>query len=186
MSTCHNLKKNMVQQLYANLHRICIQQTIFYIYLDINKFMKVMWFPSTLFGCSGGWLFVCIGSLLHSVRFGQLLCCAHKRIVNRFKVYMGNSNVTDITFQRFLETLGAHFIYLQVLNLKSFIAITKQSSWIVHPMRLRSIFWISYEISYIMTAVTDITFFGSHILHTNTFVEKSEFMDFTKAFSLLI
>ncbi len=86
---------------------------------------------------------------------------------------MGNSNVTDITFQRFLETLGAHFIYLQVLNLKSFTAITKQSSWIVHPMRLRSIFWISYEISYIMTAVTDITFFGSHILHTNTFVEKS-------------
>ena len=53
---------------------------------------------------------------------------------------MGNSIVTDITFQRFLETLGAHFIYLQVLNLKSFTAITKQSSWIVHPMRLRSIF----------------------------------------------
>ena len=24
-----------------------------------------------------------------------------------------------------------------------------------------------------MTAVTDMTFFGSHILHTNTFVEKS-------------
>ena len=89
------------------------------------------------------------------------------------KTWLGNSNVTDITFQRFLETLGAHFIYLQVLNLKSFTAITKQSSWIVHPMRLRSIFWISYEISYIMTAVTDITFFGSHILHTNTFVEKS-------------
>ena len=26
---------------------------------------------------------------------------------------------------------------------------------------------------YIMSAVTDITSFGSHILHTNTFVEKS-------------
>ena len=36
-----------------------------------------------------------------------------------------------------------------------------------------------------MTAVTDITYFGHHILHTNTFVEKSEFMDLTKAFSLL-
>ena len=32
---------------------------------------------------------------------------------------------------------------------------------------------ISYEISYIMTTVTDITSFGSHILQTNTFVEKS-------------
>ena len=30
-----------------------------------------------------------------------------------------------------------------------------------------------YEISYIMTGVTDITYFGSHILHSNTFVEKS-------------
>ena len=100
---------------------------------------------------------------------------AQKRVVLSLTILLhrGNSNVTDITFQRFLETLGAHFIYLQVLNLKSFTAITKQSSWIVHPMRLRSIFWISYEISYIMTAVTDITFFGSHILHTNTFVEKS-------------
>ena len=38
---------------------------------------------------------------------------------------MGNSSVTDITIQRFLETLGAHFIYLQVLNLKSFTAIIK-------------------------------------------------------------
>ena len=86
---------------------------------------------------------------------------------------LGNSSVTDITIQRFLETWGAHFIYLQVLNLKSFTAIAKQSSWIVHPMKLRSIVWISYEILYIMTAVTDITSFGSHILHTNTFVEKS-------------
>ena len=64
-------------------------------------------------------------------------------------------------------------LYLQVLNLKSFTAITKQSSWIVHPVKLRSIFCISYEISFIMTAVTDITSFGSHISHTNTFVEKS-------------
>ena len=87
---------------------------------------------------------------------------------------MGNSSVTDITIQRFLETLGAHFIYLQVLNLKSFTAITKQSSWIVHPIKLRSIeLSESVMISYIMTAVTDITFFGSHILHSNTFVEKS-------------
>ena len=32
--------------------------------------------------CLGGWLFVCIRSSLHSVRFRQLLHCAHRRIVN--------------------------------------------------------------------------------------------------------
>ena len=42
--------------------------------------------------------------------------------------FAGNSSVTDITIQRFLETLGANFIYLQVLNLKAFTAITIQSS----------------------------------------------------------
>ena len=57
----------------------------------------------------------------------------------RRTIHVGNSSVTDITIQRFFETLGADFIYLQVLNLKSFTAITKQSSWIVHPMKLRSI-----------------------------------------------
>ena len=31
----------------------------------------------------------------------------------------------------------------------------------------------------------DITFFGHYFLHTNMFVEKSEFMDLIKAFSLL-
>ena len=77
---------------------------------------------------------------------------------------VGNSSVTDITIQRFLETLGAHFIYLQVLNLKSSTAITKQSS--------------SYEVEFnflnqFRDMPSDITSFGHHILHTNTFVEKS-------------
>ena len=36
-----------------------------------------------------------------------------------------------------------------------------------------------------LTAVTDITCFGHYILHSNVFVEKSEFMDLIKAFSLL-
>ena len=31
---------------------------------------------------------VCIRSSLHSVRIGQLLCCAHKRIVNIMNVYI--------------------------------------------------------------------------------------------------
>ena len=50
-----------------------------------------------------GWVFVCIRSSLHSVRFGKLLRCAHKRIVNIMKVYIeGKSmqvdSVKNITF----------------------------------------------------------------------------------------
>ena len=36
---------------------------------------------------------VCIRSSLHSVRFGQLLRCAHKRIVNIMKVYIERNNI---------------------------------------------------------------------------------------------
>ena len=36
---------------------------------------------------------VCIRSSLHSVRLGQLLRCAYKRIVNRIKVYIERSNM---------------------------------------------------------------------------------------------
>ena len=43
-------------------------------------------------GCSGG-VFVCIRSSLHSVRFGQLLRCAHKRNVNIMKVYIERKNM---------------------------------------------------------------------------------------------
>ena len=39
------------------------------------------------------WVFVCIISSLHSVRVGQLLRCAHKRIVNNMKVYIERKNV---------------------------------------------------------------------------------------------
>ena len=49
--------------------------------------------PSTLFSCSGGWVFVCIRSSLHSVRFGRLLRCAHKRIVNIMKAYIETKNM---------------------------------------------------------------------------------------------
>ena len=38
-------------------------------------------------------MFVCIRSSLHSVRFGQLLRCAHKRIVNIMKVYIERNNM---------------------------------------------------------------------------------------------
>ncbi len=36
---------------------------------------------------------VCIRSSLHSVRFGQLLRCARKRIVNIMKVYIERNNI---------------------------------------------------------------------------------------------
>ena len=37
-------------------------------------------------------MFVCIRSSLHSVLFGQLLRCAHKRIVSRMKEYIERNN----------------------------------------------------------------------------------------------
>ena len=40
-----------------------------------------------------GFKCVCIRSSLHSVRFGQLLHCAHKRIVNIVKVYIERNNI---------------------------------------------------------------------------------------------
>ena len=33
-----------------------------------------------------------LGDVIHSVRFGQLLRCVHKRIVNIMKVYMERKN----------------------------------------------------------------------------------------------
>ena len=46
-----------------------------------------------LFDCLGGWIFVCMRSSLHSVGFGQLLRCVHKRIVNIIKVYIERYNM---------------------------------------------------------------------------------------------
>ena len=48
-------------------------------------------------------MFVCIISSLHSVRFGQLLRCAHKRIVNIIiKVYITRNN-RQVELIRFLK-----------------------------------------------------------------------------------
>ena len=44
-------------------------------------------------GCSYVRVFVWIRSSFHSVRFGQLLRCAHKRIVNIMKVYIERKNM---------------------------------------------------------------------------------------------
>ena len=53
-------------------------------------------------GCVLGWKHVCVGMLvciiflLHEVRFGQLLRCAHKRIVNIMKVYIERNNTLAV------------------------------------------------------------------------------------------
>ena len=52
-----------------------------------------------------GWVFVCIRSSLHSVRFGQLLGCAHKRIVNIMKVYIERKN-TQVELIRYKFQIG--------------------------------------------------------------------------------
>ena len=53
-------------------------------------------------GCKFVGMCVCIRSSLHSVRFGQLLRCAQKRIVNIMKVYskMNNIQVELIGFRK--------------------------------------------------------------------------------------
>ena len=56
-------------------------------------------------------MFVCIRSSLHSVRFGQLLCGAHKRIVNIMKVYIERMNM-QVELIRLRKTYS---LYLRLL-----------------------------------------------------------------------
>ena len=58
----------------------------------------------------GGWVFVCIRSSLHSVRFGQLLRCAHKRIVNIMKVYIERKNM-QFALIRFRKQISSLFTF---------------------------------------------------------------------------
>ena len=53
---------------------------------------------------------VCIRSSLHSVRFGQLLRCAHKRIVNIMKVYI-ERNIMQVELIRFLKNISPLFTF---------------------------------------------------------------------------
>ena len=48
-------------------------------------------------------VFGCLLPSLHSVRFGQLLRCAHKRIVNIMKVYIERNNI-QVELIRFRKT----------------------------------------------------------------------------------
>ena len=53
-------------------------------------------------------MFVCIRSSLHSVRFGQLLHCAHKCIVNINKVYIERNNM-QVELIRFRKKISPFF-----------------------------------------------------------------------------
>ena len=74
-----------------------------YLYINLSRSRDGTW----LFGCSGGYLFVGIISSHHTVRFGQLLRCAHKRIVNIMKVYIERNNIQVelIRFRKKISTL---------------------------------------------------------------------------------
>ena len=55
----------------------------------------------------------CVGltSLLHSVRFGQMLRCAHKRIVNIMKVYIERNNI-QVELIRFRKNIDFIHVYV--------------------------------------------------------------------------
>ena len=59
---------------------------------------------------AGGRSCVRVRSLFHSVRFQQLLCCAHKRIVNIIKVYIERSNM-QVEIIRFRKNIAFIHVY---------------------------------------------------------------------------
>ncbi len=60
---------------------------------------------------------VVIRSSLHSVRFGKLLRCAHKRIANIMKVYIERNNI-QVELIRFRK--NSDFINVYVCKAKEF------------------------------------------------------------------
>ena len=78
---------------------VCGKTKLVYMPCPENDYLRRSRDGTQLFGClavcQGGSVCAGIRSSLHSIRFGQLLCCAHKRIVNNFimKVYIERSNM---------------------------------------------------------------------------------------------
>ena len=60
--------------------------------------------------CAGVRVCVCVRSSLHSVCYGQLLCCAHKRIVNRIKVYIETNNML-VELIRYCKQISPSFTF---------------------------------------------------------------------------
>ena len=63
-------------------------------------------------------MFMCIRYSLHSVRFGQLLGCAHQRVVNIMKVYIETKNM-QVQFRPFLKKIST-LLTLETLKWESF------------------------------------------------------------------
>ena len=55
-------------------------------------------------------VYLCIRSSLHSVRFGHLLRCSHKRIVNIIKVHIERSNM-QVKLIRFRKKIYPLFTF---------------------------------------------------------------------------
>ena len=51
-----------------------------------------------------------IGTLLHSVHFGQLLRCAHQHIVDVMKVYIERNNI-QVELIRFCKKISTLFTF---------------------------------------------------------------------------
>ena len=88
-------------------------------------------------GCSGGWVFVRITSSLHSVCFGQLLRCAHKRVVNIMKVYIERNNmrVELIRFRKKYRII--HVYFCGARNFPTDTMFTQRDRWICVIYRSR-------------------------------------------------
>ena len=71
---------------------------------------------------------VCIRSSLHSVRFGQLLRCAHERIVNIMKVYIERNNM-QVELIRFTKYF-IHVYFCKARNFSTDALFSQHGQWI--------------------------------------------------------
>ena len=77
-------------------------------------------------------MFVCNRSLFHSVHFGQLLRCAHKRIVNVKKVYIERNNNKQVELIRFRKKI-ATLLMLETLKSEYTFATGSDRLIAIHP-----------------------------------------------------
>ena len=93
-----------------------------------NAQTKYLWRSrDCLLLCLAVWVdvFVCIRSSLHSVRFGQLLRCAHKCIVKIMKVYIERKNM-QVELIRFRKKYRLYWRW----KLWSGNILSRQTCWI--------------------------------------------------------
>ena len=91
-------------------------------------------------GCSAGCLFVGIRSSLHSVRFGQLLRCAHKCIVNIMKVYIDRNSI-QVELKRFHKKNRL----CQTIKVRNFLDGRVYENWLISIHDVSTLFCESLE-----------------------------------------